>query len=194
MQPCEAGKLCCSASDTEEPAFFCIVHEFAWGGSCGRAAYMLRALSECKREAGVSGVTREQALTCGAFALLQVRELREIVQKHNLENKDGADINGVTAPEAQLLRLGELVETMNSIHSRALRMEGGTAAGLVSASVERWAGPESGTEGGLRPEGCSDAGFLLGVDGRRAGHSARGGLCFLPFRFMGCVMHGAAGL
>jgi hypothetical protein len=67
----------------------------------------------------------------------QVRELREIVQKHNLENRDGADINGVTAPEAQLLRLGELVETMNSIHSRALRMEGGTAAGLVSASVER---------------------------------------------------------
>ena len=69
--------------------------------------------------------------------LSQVRELREIVQKHNLENRDGADINGVTAPEAQLLRLGELVETMNNIHSRALRMEGGTAAGLVSASVER---------------------------------------------------------
>jgi hypothetical protein len=71
--------------------------------------------------------------------LSQVRELREIVQKHNLENRDGADINGVTAPEAQLLRLGELVETMNNIHSRALRMEGGTAAGLVSASVERCA-------------------------------------------------------
>jgi hypothetical protein len=69
----------------------------------------------------------------------QVRELREIVQKHGLENRDGADINGVKAPEAQLARLGELVETVNSIHSRALRMEGGTAAGLVSASVERCA-------------------------------------------------------
>jgi hypothetical protein len=81
---------------------------------------------------------------------LQVRELREIVQKHNLENRDGADINGVTAPEAQLLRLGELVETMNNIHSRALRMEGGTAAGLVSASVERCVRS-------ARPESCTVA-------------------------------------
>lgn len=98
---------------------------------------MPRALLEWKQQAGFWGVKQDQALTCNAFVLSQVRELREIVQKHNLENRDGADINGVTAPEAQLLRLGELVETMNNIHSRALRMEGGTAAGLVSASVER---------------------------------------------------------
>ena len=40
-------------------------------------------------------------LSC-LFFLLQVRELREIVQKNALDNKEGADINGATAPEAQL--------------------------------------------------------------------------------------------
>lgn len=68
-----------------------------------------------------------------------MRELREIVQKNGLENKEGADIQGASAPEAQLQRLAELVETVNGIHSRALRMEGAHAANLVSASVERCA-------------------------------------------------------
>lgn len=66
-----------------------------------------------------------------------MRELRDILQKHALENRDNADINGATAPEAQLQRLAELVETVNNIHSRALRMEGAHTAGLVSASIER---------------------------------------------------------
>ena len=66
-----------------------------------------------------------------------MRELREILGKHSLENKDGADISAATAPEAKIQRMAELVETVNNIHSRALRMEGANAAGLVSPSVDR---------------------------------------------------------
>ena len=67
----------------------------------------------------------------------QVRELRELLAKYSLENADGVDISGAHVPEAQLTRLAGMVETVNNIHSRALRMDGTNAAGLVSASVDR---------------------------------------------------------
>lgn len=70
---------------------------------------------------------------------MQVRELRMLLAKYKLENADGVDINAAHVPEAQIVRLGGMVETVNNIHSRALRMDGSNAAGLVSASVDRCA-------------------------------------------------------
>lgn len=71
----------------------------------------------------------------------QVREVREFLEKYSLQNADDVDINAAHVPEAQIARLATMVETVNDIHSRALRMDGSNAAGLVSASVDRCAPP-----------------------------------------------------
>lgn len=63
--------------------------------------------------------------------------MRESLTKYNMHNVPGADIHGVHIPEAELKRLAEMVETVNNIHSRAVRMDAANAAGLASASVER---------------------------------------------------------
>lgn len=65
--------------------------------------------------------------------------MRESLSKYNMHNAPGADIHGAHVPEAELKRLAQMVETVNNIHSRALRMDGANAAGLATASVERLA-------------------------------------------------------
>ena len=70
-------------------------------------------------------------------ALLQVAELRALLVKYRLENGDRVDINGGTAPPETLKHMASLVETVNTVHSKVLRMEGNHASKFVSPSVDR---------------------------------------------------------
>lgn len=70
----------------------------------------------------------------------KVKQIRELLTKYNLHNEPNCDIHGSHVPEAEVKELAALVESVNSIHSRALRMDGANVAGLVSASVGRSSG------------------------------------------------------
>ena len=70
---------------------------------------------------------------------VQVAELRALLQKYRLENGAGVDINGSTAPPETLKHMASLVETVNTVHSKVLRMEGNHASKFVSPSVDRCA-------------------------------------------------------
>jgi hypothetical protein len=70
-------------------------------------------------------------------ALTQVAELRALLVKYRLENGDRVDINGGTAPPETLKHMASLVETVNTVHSKVLRMEGNHASKFVSPSVDR---------------------------------------------------------
>mmetsp|Transcript_19578 Transcript_19578/g.59225 ORF Transcript_19578/g.59225 Transcript_19578/m.59225 type:complete len:727 (+) Transcript_19578:227-2407(+) len=84
--------------------------------------------------------TAQQLAELSATYQSTVREVREFLEKYSLQNADDVDINAAHVPEAQIARLATMVETVNDIHSRALRMDGSNAAGLVSASVDRSSG------------------------------------------------------
>ena len=68
---------------------------------------------------------------------VQVAELRALLVKYRLENGAGSDIAGSTAPPETLKHMASLVETVNTVHSKVLRMEGNHASKFVSPSVNR---------------------------------------------------------
>ena len=63
--------------------------------------------------------------------------LRELLGKCNLIQCQSADIEGGSAPPAALQKMAALVEAVNTVHSKVLRMEGNHASKFVSPSVER---------------------------------------------------------
>ena len=74
-----------------------------------------------------------------AGSWLQVAELRTLLSKYKLENGNDADIHGRSAPPETLKHMASLVETVNTLHSKVLRMEGNHASKFVSPSVDRCA-------------------------------------------------------
>ena len=63
--------------------------------------------------------------------------MRALLVKYNLQGCRSADIDGGGAPPEALERIAALVETVNTVHSKALRMEGPNVFNVVSPSVER---------------------------------------------------------
>lgn len=83
---------------------------------------------------------REPPLSLGClshYSSPQVVNLRELLGKCNLIQCQSADIEGGSAPPAALQKMAALVEAVNTVHSKVLRMEGNHASKFVSPSVER---------------------------------------------------------